>query len=48
MVTMVVGPIQIHPNEDIKVFNKHRVDDHLYTFLLYMFRTKKIGVDAAL
>ena len=25
-----------HPNEDIKVFKKHRVSDHLYTILLSM------------
>ena len=36
IVTMVVGPIQIHLNEDIKVFNKHQVSDHLYTLLLSM------------
>ena len=35
-VTMVAGPIQIHPNEDIKVFNKHQVSDHLYTIFLSM------------
>ena len=36
MVTMVVGPIQIRPNEDIKVFNKHQVSDHLHILLLPM------------
>ena len=36
MVTMVVGPIQIYPNDDIKVFNKHQVSDHLYTLPLSM------------
>ena len=36
MVTMVVGPIQIHPNEHIKVFNKPQVSDNLYILLLYM------------
>ena len=39
MVTMVVGPIQIHPNEDIKVFNRHQVIDHLNTLLLSMAKT---------
>ena len=28
IVIMVVSPIQIHPNEDIKVFDKHQVSDH--------------------
>ena len=30
-----------HPDEDIKVFNKHRVSDHLYTILLSMVTTKQ-------
>ena len=29
-----------HPYEDIKVFIKHRVSDHLYTILLSMELTK--------
>ena len=33
---MVAGPIQIHPNEDIKVFNKEQVSDNLYILLLSM------------
>ena len=33
---MVLGPIQIHPNEDIEVFNKHQVSDSLYTLILSM------------
>ena len=33
---MVAGPILFYPNEDIKVFNKHQVSDHLYTLLLSM------------
>ena len=33
---MVMGPIQIHPNEDIKFFNKHQVSDYLYSILLSM------------
>ena len=31
---MVAGPIQIHPNEDIKVFNKHLLSDPHDTVLL--------------
>ena len=38
-VTMVVGPIQVHPNEDIKVFNKHRASYHLYTILCRLLWT---------
>ena len=33
---MVCGPIHLYPNEDIKVFNEHQVNDHLYTLLLSM------------
>ena len=29
------------PNEDIKVFKKHRVSDHLYTVLLSMVPSKR-------
>ena len=36
---MVVSPIQIHPNKDIGVFNKHQVGDHLHTLLLSMLQT---------
>ena len=39
MVTMVVGPIQINPNKDIEVFNKHQLSDHIYTLLLSMLQT---------
>ena len=38
MITMVAGPIQIHPNEDINVLNKHQVSDHLYALLLSIER----------
>ena len=31
-----------HPNEDIKVFKKHRVSDHLYTIFLSMMSSKRI------
>ena len=37
---MGAGPIQHHPNEDIKVFNKHQVSDHHYTLLLSMVPMK--------
>ena len=30
-----------HPDEDIKVFNKHRVGDHLYTIFLFTVTTKQ-------
>ena len=40
MVTMVVGPIQIHLNENIKDFNKHQVSEHLYILLLSMVYPK--------
>jgi len=33
---MVAGPIHFYPNEDIKVFNKHQVSDHLYSLILYI------------
>ena len=36
---MVVSLIQIHSNEDIKVFNKRQGSDHLYTLLLFTFQT---------
>ena len=36
---MVAGPIQIHPNEDIKVFHKYQVSDHLYTLHISMVQT---------
>ena len=36
---MVVGPI----HEDIKVFNKHQVSDHLYTLLLSMVQSSNIA-----
>ena len=35
-VTMVCGPINLYPNEDIPVFNQHQVDKHLYALLLSM------------
>ena len=36
------SPIQIHPNEDNKVFNKHQVRDHLATLLISTVSRKKI------
>ena len=33
------GPIQIQPNEDIKVFKKHQESDRFYTLLLSMLKT---------
>ena len=31
-----------HPNEDIKVFKKHRVSDYLYTIILFMVIAKEV------
>ena len=44
MATMVVGPIQIHPNEDIKVFNKHQVSD---IFMLFFYLCLEHHVQAS-
>ena len=37
---LVFGSIYFYPNEDIKVFNQHQVNDHLYTLLLSMLLTE--------